>query len=383
MNKLTEVEGNRILSVLDEALQGLHILSMAVQCSKDLGANAHTVLGESMAQQVREHLDLEVEYQQESEARDGGDRMRGESGSDRTGEIKGRMKETARAIYRSISVDPQLLDDLKRRYPVHDDAPRGSPAYRKFIDTLTDLKLVSQKRLSTSVEEDKTREDSLQEVIARERKASQEKKALEQELTSEKREREQSETQRNEAILKLIEEISNISTTSGENETALELKAQADLKSLKEQYEADKTRCEALIKKKTDELKSMRDKNEQQSLVLQKKKVALQGTVQDFVVKYDTRMTALDEEYTKIRALYDEELKELKVLEAHFAVVDEELRRQREKERRIAREKEIQKRKEEKNAMMALMLQKLIRGSLTRTKVMESRNKGGKKKKKK
>ena len=116
---------------------------------------------------------------------------------------------------------------------------------------------------------------------------------------------------------------------------------------------------------------------------LRKKKIALQGAVEELVIKYDTHMLALDSEFNKLKSQYDDELSDLKVLEAHFAIVDEELRRQREKERKIAREKEIQKKKEEDNAAMALMLQKLIRGALTRSKIAEEFNKKHKKKKKK
>merc|ERR1711968_87074 len=221
------------------------------------------------------------------------------------------MKETARLIYRDLGTNPELCARLEAVENAVEDF--HTVQFQKFISTLTDLRAVSRKRLSTSVEEDKAREDLLQEVIGRERKASQEKKALEQELTSVKRERQTSQGNRDDQILKLIEEISTISTTSGENETVLELKAHADMQALEEAFHTDKGTAEKKIEQLRTKLRDMQSRHDTAPAKdngehdLRKKKIALQGAVEELVIKYDTAMLDLDTQYSKLKAQYDEE----------------------------------------------------------------------------
>ena len=104
-----DAAGNRILSVLDEALEGLKLLSLVVTCAKEEGDKMIPILGPSLADKVQRHLALELEYEQEySAVRDPSDRMgrMDANGSDRTSQIKEAMKETGRAIYRELGVRP-------------------------------------------------------------------------------------------------------------------------------------------------------------------------------------------------------------------------------------------------------------------------------------
>merc|ERR1711988_437597 len=93
------------------------------------------------------------------------------------------------------------------------DDEGASSTMRKLLSTCLELKSQTYQKLSTSVEEERSKEDWFLEISAREEKASQTLRHLQKEIKAEKSERERRVSARNETIQKLREELDLIKTS--------------------------------------------------------------------------------------------------------------------------------------------------------------------------
>merc|ERR1719271_842982 len=107
-------------------------------------------------------------------------------------------------------------------------------AMRKYLATTLELKSQTFQKLSTSVEEEKSKEDWFLEISAREEKASQTLRQLQKEIKAEKAEREKQVSARNDTIQKLREELELIKASTLAEERQLDAETKAA-------EEADKT----------------------------------------------------------------------------------------------------------------------------------------------
>merc|ERR1719453_409743 len=98
---------------------------------------------------------------------------------------------------------------------------------RKFLSTCVDLRGQTYTKLSTSVEEEKAKEDWFLEISAREEKASQTLRQLQKEIKTEKAEREREVSARNEMIQKLREELELIKNATLAEERQLDTNTKA------------------------------------------------------------------------------------------------------------------------------------------------------------
>merc|ERR1719476_191492 len=97
----------------------------------------------------------------------------------------------------------------------------------RFLAAFSVLKDQTYERLSTSVEEEKSKEDWFLEISAREEKASQTLRQLQKEIRAEKQERERQVSARNETIKKLREELDEIKAATVNEVKALESETKA------------------------------------------------------------------------------------------------------------------------------------------------------------
>jgi hypothetical protein len=132
------------------------------------------------------------------------------------------LRHSTRVVCRMLREAPGISAQLK----VMDDEG-ASGTMRKLLSTCLELKSQTFQKLSTSVEEEKSKEDWFLEISAREEKASQTLRQLQKEIKAEKAERERQVSARNETIQKLREELELIKTSTLAEERQLDAETKA------------------------------------------------------------------------------------------------------------------------------------------------------------
>jgi len=257
-------------------------------------------------------------------------------------------------------------------------------AMRKYLSTFSELKSQTYQKLSTSVEEEKSKEDWFLEISAREEKASQTLRQLQKEIRAEKAERERQVSSRNATIQKLREELEMIKTSTLAEEKTLEAETKASEEADKGAFTSKEAALSDELKRLTEELKTKRAANKEAEEGLRKKKVKYEGEAAAWILKYDQDMEEKDREISAVRLIYEEERRELTRLEKYFSKLLAEREAALAEERKKAEERARQQAQQATLSKAATMLQKMWRGKCARRDMEKKKSgKGGKGKKKK
>uniref|UniRef100_A0A7S3AUK7 Dynein regulatory complex protein 10 n=1 Tax=Haptolina ericina TaxID=156174 RepID=A0A7S3AUK7_9EUKA len=291
------------------------------------------------------------------------------------------LRHSTRVVCRILREAPTIVERLEEQ----DSEPASMPIL-KFLSTFQELKEQTFQKLSTSVEEEKSKEDWFLEISAREEKASQTLRQLQKEIKLEKADRERQVTTRNETIQKLRDELEEIKTSTI-NETKT---LQADTKA---QEEADLTNFQAKdatlreeLTRLKSELQQKKTENKESEEQLRKKKIREESGVLEWVKRYDSEMEEKDKEITALRSIYEDERQQLAKLEDYFNKLMAEREAVAVEERTKAEEQARQQAQLATLTKAATMLQKMWRGKVARREMERkkagSRGKKGKKGKK-
>merc|ERR1719424_2814179 len=259
---------------------------------------------------------------------------------------------------------------------------------KKFLGTFVELKAQTFQKLSTSVEEEKSKEDWFLEISAREEKASQTLRQLQKEIKAEKAERERQVSARNETIQKLREELEEIKTGTVNEIKALEADTKAQEEADKTGFQSKEAALKDELAKLSAELAKRKDEDRESEEILRKRKVKYELEVENWISRYDQEVDEKEKEIAALRAIYDEEKKELTRLEDYFNQLMIEREAQLAIERKKAEELARVQAQQATLHKAATMLQKMWRGrnarrDLERKKSGGKKGKGGKGKKKK
>jgi len=385
VQKLTNVEAQRIMAILEETYQKLELLSHVPPLQLPNVDDLRRTIGPEVLQVLEEQAMLEQQYKwvsaPPSEQKNG---YEGETLPDFE-TLDDELRHSTRVVCRILREAPAIVERLEDQ-----GAEEASVPIQKFLRTFSELKEQTFQKLSTSVEEEKSKEDWFLEISAREEKASQTLRQLQKEIKLEKADRERQVSARNETIQKLRDELEEIKSSTV-NETKL---LQANTK---EQEEADlsnftakdQTLREELSRLKA-ELAQKKQENRESEEMLRKKKMKNESEVEAWITKYDADMDEKDREISALRAIYEDERKELLHLEDYFNKLMAEREAALAEERKKAEELARQQAQQATLSKAATMLQKMWRGKVARRDLERKKagsrgkkGKGGKGKKKK
>jgi len=279
---------------------------------------------------------------------------------------------------------PGIVSRLQEASHHHDVDSEPSATMLRFLATFSELKEQTYQRLSTSVEEEKSKEDWFLEISAREEKASQTLRQLQKEIKAEKAEREKQVSARNDTIQKLREELELIKASTLAEERQLDTETKATEEADKNAFTGKETALSEEFKRLTEELKTKRAANKEAEDQLRKRKVKYEAEASNWITKYDTEMEEKDKEISALRLIYEEEKKELNRLETYFNKLLAEREAALVEERKKAEERARQQAQMATLSKAATMLQKMWRGKVGRRELEKKKSgKGGKGKKKK
>ncbi|KAG9413316.1 hypothetical protein AC1031_012535 [Aphanomyces cochlioides] len=370
MNKLTNVESQRVMSVLGDMLDRLNYLTYVPlkhdgHLVRRLEENGVGVVGELLQQ-----------LWQLDEGYDGLD-----DNAPRKGDVLSKIKQVVRSICRQMRENPVVVTTFfgtTSAVPVNpgDDVM----TLIKFLSELTDL---TYTQLSKTVEDEATKRDMMENVYNRRKQAEDDLVQLREKLSDLRKTKEDDLSHLDVQMQKLKGELQTINKTT-ENELQL---IQTQVKdTLDKAFEQQNAEMQALQEKYSQlEQNLQKDTTEHRDIeeALRKAKCKVAVEVKSTIEKYDQDMLAITSDIDNLQDTYSREQKEFRELSEHFVKIDEEQARIEEEEKILEAIREEERRQVQKLHDAATRIQSVWRGTMVRREMAAKKKKGGKKGKKK
>merc|ERR1712194_264376 len=256
----------------------------------------------------------------------------------------------------------------------------------QLIRTLGEMEDLTLRRLSTSVEEERTRQELLEHYVNKEEAATKKRIQLEKNLAQVRRDREKAQTSRTEVLTKLRADLLDVKDSTEQKSRALRDKYESRMRELQEKSQKREEQLMKEITQNKDQLKNLLSASQEDEVTLRRKKKRGESDLDELVTNYDSVMKSAADEYTVSLNEMKREQKELSELEDHFSKLDaEEQRVKREKEMENLRDSLLSKEKD-RLAKCASFIQAYWKGLVAREEFVKLRKqkkgKGGKKGKK-
>jgi chromosome segregation ATPase len=358
IHKLTNVEAQRIMLILEETFVKLSLLSYIPPGVTADDSVLPVLVGPEIHQVLREQAVLEQQYESVSSPA-GIDPSRGLPDFET---LDDELRHSSRVVSRMLMEDQSIVDKLEAA--MGDFERDGSML--KFLGTFNELKHQTYQKMSTSVEEEKSKEDFYLEVSAREEKASQMLRALQKDLKSEKAEHEAEVHALDEAIAKLRADIDHIRSSTAAEIKNLEETTRTREDDDKRSWDSKNTSLGAELAQLRAELAATSQRNRESEEHLRKKKVKNETEVENWIRKYDEEVK---DKVSQIRAIskeYDEEKKQLHWYQEYFQRVEQEKALRAAEQRKVDEERAKAESQRKLLDHAATVLQRILRGRLAR-----------------
>ncbi|CAE8608984.1 unnamed protein product, partial [Polarella glacialis] len=244
-SKPTNIDAQRILAIMDELKEKLTYLSVATPqvltgLQSEEGVAASESLGPDLMRQFQEQIRLEELYVTANTVAEGGF-GNNEDNDDVREDVKSLQKNTLELCRKMKAVVMNVVQELR---PFQDPRP---PAPIQFLKTLADMQELTLKRLTTTVEEEKSRQELLEHYKSREAEASKRRQQLEKDLSHIRRECERAQSQRTEILTKLKADLLDVKDTKTERMSALRLRYETRMREHQEAFDAKKDELQKKI----------------------------------------------------------------------------------------------------------------------------------------
>ena len=376
-SNLTVIESARISSIIEEALEKLSFLASITPDVMAHRDELSQIVGDEITRIIQEQRGLELRYEeliaQRSSLKALSNKAKYKENQELIKEVARALQESTKELCRNLKGNPNIAENLSKIQT------ERSNLQNLLSKTLRELRENSFSTLTTTVEEEKARNDMILEVIAKEKEVSASVKKLQEDLSSERHQHEAEVEERNEIISKLKEELQEVRTKSAIETKYLQKESRARLQSLNRIYGQSTSELDEQIWKVRKQLEIEVLANRESEEFLKRKVVSLQKDAGDWMQRYETDFEELEKEHETLNAQRTEDLVKLNDYTERYTKEMEEKAR-REEEARIREEMEaLRKQEEERNTWAATTVQKLWRGHLARTGGGGKKGKKGKK----
>jgi len=376
-SNLTVIESARISSIIEEALEKLSFLASITPDVMAHRDELSQIVGDEITRIIQEQRGLELRYEeliaQRSSLKALSNKAKYKENQELIKEVARALRESTKELCRNLKGNPNIAENLSKIQT------ERSNLQNLLSKTLRELRENSFSTLTTTVEEEKARNDMILEVIAKEKEVSASVKKLQEDLSSERHQHEAEVEERNEIISKLKEELQEVRTKSAIETKYLQKESRARLQSLNRIYGQSTSELDEQIWKVRKQLEIEVLANRESEEFLKRKVVSLQKDAADWMQRYETDFEELEKEHETLNAQRTEDLVKLNDYTERYTKEMEEKAR-REEEARIREEMEaLRKQEEERNTWAATTVQKLWRGHLARTGGGGKKGKKGKK----
>jgi DNA repair exonuclease SbcCD ATPase subunit len=325
-SKLTNVESQRIMAVLQEIQKKVQLIGMLPDSSDK---KISTVLTGDALTYIKEMSALELKYKTILETKPYDNQMQDLK------DISKQIRLHTRSICRYFLGNSNAY--MKLRYL----KSAKSPAVAQFEHRLQEVKTLIYDRLRTTVEEENQKQDQLSLIIAKEQKTSAEVKAQREELEKAKKERNAEINKKNEVIRKLKDELKEIKQQAEEATRKLESRSKQkedmDIKA-SEQKEAE---LKSEIERLKAQLEDVNNQHREEEALARKKKFKIESEVENWIHKYDQDLEEKQNEIDDITALFLEEKAHLDELQLQFVDLQKEYDQIQERQKVIEQKKKV------------------------------------------
>ncbi|XP_039092508.1 dynein regulatory complex protein 10 [Hyaena hyaena] len=390
-SKLTTIETKRVMSVLDDTIHKVELVTLLSHMASSLQA-LEGALGGDTLRALRGHADLchslldSVAYLQDKERR-----LQEEEASEEEGWFRDRLLSVQLRKSHLMPLMQQVRDSTKDalRLLLNDpQAPKlleartlgRSVEAQRFIDCLVELRGFLFEKLLTSPMEAREKSQFIQDIGRQNRRNQDMLNALENELAANMKDRDAEVEKENFVIQELKNHLHQVLKFSENN--LLRTKQEAE-----KQQKVDFRASQARVAKIQQEILLLRSQhhnlvveNREVEQALRKKKYKVETEIENWIQKYDTEMGEKQEEYEELDAIHKEERVQLAELKQRYNVLVEEFA-----QIRAEREVNAKKRMEAEQEMLhmvqaATLIQAVWKGYLVRSLLRSKKKKRSKSK---
>nr|XP_020012509.1 IQ domain-containing protein D [Castor canadensis] len=384
-SKLTTIEAKRIMSVLDEAIYKVELVTLMSYVESHPEA-LEGILQEDIMSVMKEHMDLcqvllenvdalqeeEMRLRQEEDAEERWYQDRHLSIQLHKANLQPLMQEvqdSSKNVLRVLICDPRATKLLQVQ------APGRSAEAQHFLQSLTELRGYLFEKLLTNPMEMKEKAQFIQDITRRNKQNQELIDSLENEVTARLKNRDTEVEKENFVIQELKNHLHQVLKFS-EN-SLLRTKQEAE-----KQQKVDFRASQARLAKIQQELLMLHSQyhnqvteNQEVEQALRKKKYKVETEIENWIQKYDTEMGEKQDEYEDLESIHKEEKLQLEELRQQHVVLVEEFA-----QIRTEREINSKKRMEAEREMLrmvraATLIQAVWKGYLVRSMLKSKRKK--------
>nr|XP_021531179.1 IQ domain-containing protein D [Aotus nancymaae]XP_021531180.1 IQ domain-containing protein D [Aotus nancymaae] len=386
--KLTTIEAKRIMSVLDEAIYKVELVTLLSYVASNRG-NVEGMLGEDIMRAVREHEDLcqvlleivrclkekERQLQEQDEAKEEGwlrdRRLSIELQKSSLPPLRQQIKDSTKNVLRLLLSNPQAASFLQMQ------TQGRSAEAQSLIDSLNELRGFLFEKLLTSPMEARDKAQFIQDISKQNSVNQQIIDTLENELAERMKDRHAEMEKENFVIQELKNHLHQVLKFSEKSLLRTKQEAQKQQRADFRASQARVAKIQQEILQLQSQLFSLVMENREAEQALRKKKYKVETEIENWIQKYDTEMGEKQEEFEDLEAVHREEKIMLEELRRKHQVLVEEFA-QIQEEREINSKKRMEAEQEMLHMVRAAtLIQAVWKGYLVRS-LLRSRKKRGK-----
>ncbi|KAL1768692.1 IQ domain-containing protein D isoform X1 [Sigmodon hispidus] len=388
-SKLSTIEAKRIMSVLDEAIQKVALVTLmsyieahpevlegvfpdnlVMAIREHLGIGQALLEGASILQEKQKELEEEEEEAEEGWYRD---RLLSIDICKATvWPLAHQFRDSTKTILRVLLSDPQLITLLQMQ------APGRSPGAQRLLDGLVELRGFLFEKLLTSPMEVREKNQFIQDITRRNERNQEVIDGLQAELAQVLKNKESEVEKENFVIQELKNHLHQVFKFS-EN-SLLRTRQEAE-----KQQKVDYRASQARLAKIQQEILALRSQyhnlvmeNREVEQALRKKKYKVETEIENWIQKYDMEMSEKQDECEDLESIHKEEKLQLEELKERHAVLVEEFAQIR-AESEINSKKRVEAEREMvRMVRAATLIQAVWKGYLVRSMLRSRKKKRGK-----
>jgi len=320
-SKPTNIDAQRILAIMDELKEKLTYLSVVTPqvlegLQSEEGAAACDLLGPDLVKQFTEQIRLEEVYVVNNQNTDG---YAHEGDNEGVSEDVKSLQKNTLELCRKMRAIPNIVQEL-RHFQV--DRPEKMV---NFLKTLVEMQELTLKRLTTTVEEERSKQELLEHYKVKAADATKRKNLLEKDLNHIRREKDRSQNHRSEILTKLKADLQDVKENKESRMQSLKQRYDSRYLEYQEQFGLRKTQYQNQIEALRVKNAKVRDENQKAEHDFSHKLVRrVEMDVESEIRKYDTAIKDMAYHLNEHTENYERDKKVLKELKDHFLKVDAE-----------------------------------------------------------
>ncbi|EHA97659.1 IQ domain-containing protein D [Heterocephalus glaber] len=388
-SKLTTIEAKRIMSVLDEAIYKVELVTLLWDAADPL--EALVGMREDISGALREHRALcQALLEGVGDLQEKARRLKEEAPEEAKEAwlcdrclsmerhkaslppLMWQIKGSTKNILRVLLSDPQATKLLQMQPLCR------SAGAQNFLESLVELRGFLFEKLLTSPMQAREKAQFLQDISRRNQRNQETINVLEKELVARLKNRHTEVEKENFVIQELKNHLHQVLKLS--EHSLLRTKQEAE-----KQQKADFRASQARMAKTKQEILTLRSKyhslvseNHEAEQALRKKKYKVETEIENWIQKYDTEMSEKQEEFEDLQTIHKEEKQQLEELRQRHQVLVEEFS-QIQAEREVSSRKRLEAEREMlRMVRAATLIQAVWKGYLVRSMLRSKKKKRGK-----